>query len=183
MSTPFAYYARLTPRQKAVYQRSDTIIRISLPGAQALSPPVLHVAEALEREDRDLTQVATERLVGALARALGVPLPQVLVLAARPHARWGELHGLYTGARGRGTPRITVWMRTAQRRQVVAFRTFLRTLLHEFCHHLDYRLFRLPDSFHTKGFYKRESSLFHQITEGLPAAICRGAAPRGLFSP
>ena len=70
MSTPFAYYARLAPRQKAVYQRSDTIIRISLPGAQALSPLVLHVAEALEREDRDLTQVATERLVGALARAL-----------------------------------------------------------------------------------------------------------------
>ncbi len=182
MSTPFAYYARLTPRQKAVYQRSDTITRISLPGAHALSPLVVHVAEALEREDRDLTQAGTERLVGALARALGVPLPTVLVLAARPHAHWGELHGLYTGARGRGTPRITLWMRTAQRRQVVAFRTFLRTLLHEFCHHLDYRLFRLADSFHTEGFYKRESSLFHQITEGLPAAICRGAAPRDLFS-
>lgn len=182
MSRPFAYYARLTPRQKAVYQRSDTILRISLPGAQALSPLVLQIAEALEREDRDLTQAATERLVGALARVLGVPPPSVFVLAARPHAHWGELHGLYTGAGGRGAPRITVWMRTAQRRQVVAFRTFLRTLLHEFCHHLDYRLFRLPDSFHTEGFYKRESSLFHQITEGLPAAMCRGAAPRDLFS-
>jgi hypothetical protein len=45
----------------------------------------------------------------------------------------------------------------------VAFRTFLRTLLHELCHHLDYRLYRLPDSFHTEGFYKRESSLFHQL--------------------
>ena len=182
MSTPFAYYARLNPRQKAIYQRSDSILRLSLPRAQALSPLVVHVAEALEREDRDLTQAATERLVGALGQALGVPLPTVLVLAARPHAQWGELHGLYAGAGGRGAPRITVWMRTARRRQVVAFRTFLRTLLHEFCHHLDYRLFRLPDSFHTEGFYKRESSLFHQITEGLPAAICRGAAPRDLFS-
>ena len=40
---------------------------------------------------------------------------------------------------------------------------FLRTLLHEICHHLDYHLYRLPDSFHTEGFYKRESSLFHQL--------------------
>ncbi len=58
---------------------------------------------------------------------------------------------------------ITVWMRTAERRKVVAFRSFLRTLLHEICHHLDYELFGLPESFHTEGFYKRESSLFHQL--------------------
>jgi hypothetical protein len=45
----------------------------------------------------------------------------------------------------------------------VVFRTFLRTLLHEVCHHLDYDLLRLPDSFHTEGFYKRESSLLKQI--------------------
>jgi len=182
MSTPFAYYARLNGRQKAIYQRSDGITRITLPGAEALWPLVLRVAEALESEDRDLTQAATQQFVGALARALGVALPTVLVLAARPHAHGGELHGLYTSARGRGAPRITVWMRTARRRQVVAFRTFLRTLLHELCHHLDYRLFRLPDSFHTEGFYKRESSLFHQLTAGLPAEANRAAAPGDLFT-
>ena len=55
-------------------------------------------------------------------------------------------------------------MCTAQRRKVVAFRSFLRTLLHEICHHLDYELFHLPESFHTEGFYKRESSLFHQLS-------------------
>jgi DinB superfamily len=46
---------------------------------------------------------------------------------------------------------------------VVAFRTYLRTLLHEVGHHLDYALLRLRDSYHTEGFYKRESSLFHQL--------------------
>ena len=85
------------------------------------------------------------------------------MLAARPHAHWGELHGLYTEARAGRLPKITLWMRTARQRRVVAFRTFLRTLLHELCHHLDYRRLRLPDSFHTEGFYKRESSLFHQL--------------------
>jgi len=54
-------------------------------------------------------------------------------------------------------------MRTAQHRRVVAFRTFLRTLLHELCHHLDYELLKLEDSFHTEGFFKRESGLFKQL--------------------
>ena len=183
MSAPFAYYARLSPRQKAIYERSDAIDRISLPGARALSALVVAVGEALDREDRDLTQAATQRLVGALAASLGVERPTVLVLAARPHAHWGELHGLYTPARGRGAPRITVWMRTARRRQAVAFRTFLRTLLHEFCHHLDYCLLRLADSFHTEGFYKRESSLFRQLTEGLQPERRRApGAAKDLFT-
>jgi hypothetical protein len=56
-------------------------------------------------------------------------------------------------------------MRTAQRAQVVAFRTFLRTLLHELGHHLDYELFELEETFHTEGFYKRESSLFNQLVD------------------
>jgi len=29
--------------------------------------------------------------------------------------------------------------------------------------HLDYEHLRLPDSFHTEGFFKRESSLFYQL--------------------
>jgi hypothetical protein len=54
-------------------------------------------------------------------------------------------------------------MRTARHRRVVAFRTFLRTLLHEAGHHLDYTYLKLAHSFHTEGFFKRESSLFYQL--------------------
>jgi hypothetical protein len=63
----------------------------------------------------------------------------------------------------KGRFRVSLWMRTAQRAQVVKFRTFLRTFLHELCHHLDYQRFRLADSFHTEGFYRRESSLLRQL--------------------
>jgi len=45
----------------------------------------------------------------------------------------------------------------------VAFKTFLRTLTHELCHHLDYELFALEETFHTEGFYKRESSLANAL--------------------
>ena len=54
-------------------------------------------------------------------------------------------------------------MRTAAFERVVAHRSFLRTLMHEACHHLDYELLDLEDSFHTAGFFQRESSLMRQI--------------------
>ena len=165
---PFAYFERLTRRQQAIYLQSDAIPGMLLPYPRRLRPLVAELQKALESGDRPLTESAAQLMATALGRALGVPPVRVTVLAARPHARWGELHGLYETARRRGeAPRITLWMRTARQKRVVAFRTFLRTLLHEVGHHLDYTRLRLGDSFHTQGFYQRESHLFHQlVTDG-----------------
>ncbi len=161
----FAYYNRLTRAQKRIYQKSDEIRAIPLPHAEQLHPLVEELAEALEREDRRKTQAVSQEIVSGLSKRLKVPPVEVEVLAKRPSRSWGELHGLYTPAEDGRPARVSLWMRTAQRRQVVAFRTFLRTLLHELCHHFDYELLGLEESFHTEGFYKRESSLFHQLVD------------------
>ncbi len=165
---PFAYFQRLTRRQQAIYLKSDALTAVPLPGAEALRPLVGELRRSLEEDERALTETAAQLLAAGLARALGAPPVRVAVLAARPHARWGELHGLYETPKRRGEPPlITLWMRTARQKRVVAFRTFLRTLLHELGHHLDYTVLRLGDSFHTQGFYQRESHLFHQlVTDG-----------------
>ncbi|HSF03249.1 MAG TPA: hypothetical protein VLA62_09570, partial [Solirubrobacterales bacterium] len=159
---PFSYYARLSRAKQVIYRKSDGITEVRLPRPELLRPLVEDLAAALASEQREATQQATERLIRALGHELSLPPVRVEVLAARPHARWGELHGLYTAERGHA-PKIQLWMRTAKQRRVVAFRTYLRTLLHEMGHHVDYTLLRLADSFHTEGFYKRESSLFHQL--------------------
>ena len=39
----------------------------------------------------------------------------------------------------------------------------MRTVVHEFCHHLDYEFFALEETFHTEGFYKRESRLANAL--------------------
>ena len=65
--------------------------------------------------------------------------------------------------------------RRVRYKRVVAFRTFLRTLLHEACHHLDYTHLGLADSFHTEGFFKRESSLFYQLVPREAPAPAAGA--------
>ena len=164
---PFAYYDRLTRGQQRVYRKSDDIASVPIPRADALRPLVEAVSEALAAEDRARLQMTADRLLAEIALLLRVPPLRTRILAVRPSHRWGELHGLYNGASGGRVARVSVWTRTAQRHQVVRFRTFLRTLLHELCHHLDYELLRLPDSFHTDGFYRRESSLLRQL---LPSA-------------
>jgi len=112
--------------------------------------------------DRDV-QALAQRISDGICASLAVSPVRVRVAARRPPLRGGELQGLYTPANGRDRDLITVWMLTAKRGQVVAFRTFLRTLLHELCHHLDYTLLHLRESLHTQGFYQRESSLFHAL--------------------
>src|SRR5262245_3080146 len=161
---PFAYFKRLNRAQQAIYLRSDAITAVPLSSPEALRPRVAALAAALAGEERAATEAAAQQLVSALAGTLRLPPVRVQVLAARPHARWGELHGLYEAEPRSGkAPLITLWMRTAKQRRVVAFRTFLRTLLHEVGHHLDYAGLGLGDSFHTEGFYARESHLFHQL--------------------
>lgn len=161
----FAYYKRLTASQKRAYDKSDGVTSVRIPNALELHPLVNALETALKKEDRKRTEILSQKLVSALTARLKVPVIRVKVLAVRPHNSRGELHGLYNPCTGQLPAIMDVWMRTAQQKRVVAFRTFLRTLLHEICHHLDYEYFRFSYSFHTEGFYMRESSLFHQLVD------------------
>lgn len=161
----FAYYNRLNHTQKRIYRASDKVTAIQLADPRILRPLIGRLETALQAEHRGHTEAVCQQLVSGVTHGLKVPPVRVKVLAARPHGNWGELHGLYEPEEGRLPARITVWMRTAQRRRVVAFKSFLRTVLHEVGHHLDYTLLELPETFHTEGFYKRESSMFHQLME------------------
>jgi hypothetical protein len=156
---PFAYYARLSPARQRIYRQSDAIVSLDLPPEAAVGSRVAQIRAGLARDDRAAVQTASQALIDALVAGYRVPRIRVRVLAKRPADDSGELHGLYEPDEGPTPARISVWMRTAARRDVVAFKTFLRTLIHELCHHLDYELYKLPETFHTDGFYKRESTL------------------------
>ncbi len=156
---------RIPPDQRRLYERSDATSFIRLQPSVRLRASVAALPEALAGADVPAVQMLAQAIVDEIAAHLRVSRARVVVHGTRPSDRRGELHGLYTAGPGRPAT-IEVWMRTAKRGQVVAFKTFLRTLLHELCHHLDYTLLSLGDSVHSDGFYKRESSLFHQIGAG-----------------
>ncbi len=169
----FPYYARLGTRKKAIYRRSDAIVDVPLAAPDAVHDELSAIREALAADDRHATQRATTRLVRALCDDLLVPRVSMRVLARRPSDATAELHGLYEREEGR-MPIIRVWMRTAAHERPVAFRTFVRVVAHELCHHLDYDKFELADSMHTQGFFRRESSLVKQL---LPEAPPDEASP------
>jgi hypothetical protein len=171
---PFAYYAKLSPSRQRIYRESDAIATLALPDGVAAGECVARIRDGLAAEDRRAIARASQELIDRLVRGFRVPPIRVRVLAVRPSYDYGDLHGLYEPEEGSTPARITVWMRTAARRQVVAFKTFLRTLVHEVCHHLDYELFKLPETFHTEGFYKRESTLSAAL---LAQAVSMDGAP------
>jgi len=173
---PFPYYQRLSARRQKIYRRSDAIGEVEIPEAQGLRPLVEELRTALEAEDRRAVERASQSLALGICERLGVPRIGVKVLAARPSGNWGELHGLYDPEKV--PPLITLWMRTAAQRRVVAFRSFLRTLVHELLHHLDYEYFHLEETFHTEGFFRRESSVARQLL-GEPATAAPPEGGRG----
>ena len=160
---PYAYYQKLNAKQKVIYRRSDSITTVSLTNSTNLLTTLEQLKIALIAEARRETESILRILAEGILNNLKVTPITIKLLAARPSHDWGELHGLYEVSEGKCRAQVTLWMRTAQQKKVVAFRTFLRTFLHELCHHLDYQLLGLEDSFHTQGFFKRESSLFKQL--------------------
>jgi hypothetical protein len=156
--------ARLTPFQQRIYDRSAAIPAIQLTSSSQLLEATVVLEDALANEDHSRVEALSQTIVNHICWQLNVRTVRVQVQGVRPSNRRGELHGLYTQYGG-GSDSIQVWMRTAKRGKVVAFRTFLRTLLHEVCHHLDYTYLQLRESYHTDGFFQRESSLFRAIVQ------------------
>ena len=159
----FSFYERLTARQQSIYRQSDDIKYLRLKTVDKLQLDAKKLGEILESEQLGDVQRICQQIANEIISQIKAPPVDVEVLSVRPSDDWGELHGLYLPEDDGETARIQVWMRTAKHKRVVAFKSFLRTLLHELCHHLDYEHFGFPETFHTEGFYSRESSLFKQI--------------------
>ncbi len=183
-------WARRKPSRtdQRLWARSNAVSAIRVPRVANLTALALRIADALATGERLRVQAASQALLDAFCRALGVQPLRVAVGGTRPTNDYGELHGLYRPGAAGGRDRVDVWMHTARRGQVVAFKTFLRTLLHELCHHLDYEHLKLSGSPHTEGFYKRESSLVYaalprSVAENLGARIASAPSPPSPASP
>ncbi len=156
-----AYFYKLPTHAQRCYLKSDSIG--SFEGFEPDPASRISLEKllfALENGTLRNVQDCAYELMASLCRGFGIPAIRVEVRGVRPHNTRGELHGLF---RLSNPPEILLWMRTAQRHEVVKPRTFLRTLLHELCHYLDYSLLKLEDSFHTMGFFKRESFLVRKM--------------------
>lgn len=153
------------PRRSALraeFQRSDLLTSLPLPADGRLRVPADSLAAALKDGANAGVHAACAKFLSIAADFYAIDQPKVRVLAARPlRVREGGWASELLGDYSPETMQIRVWMRTAVRRQVTSFGTFLSTLCHEFCRHLDYQKFKFSDSWHTRGFYERTAKLYH----------------------
>ncbi len=159
------YFHRMPPIAQRAYLRSDAIGKFDFEPTEAARAAIETLIRALESGDAASIARATSLTAIEVCRMAEVTPLSVEVRDVRPRNQRGELHGLFYpfDARRRVPAHIVLWMRTAQRREVVKPRTFVRTLMHELAHYLDYSLLRLGDSFHTMGFFRRESHLVRML--------------------
>ena len=138
------------------FLESDGIKTLDLPTDGRLLPMAKSIELAMKGGITADVHRACAEFLGFASDFYIVPNCGVRVLAARPlkvRETWAtELFGDYSPQ----TMLIRVWMRTVVRKEVTSFGTFLSTLCHEFCHHLDFQKFGFRDSWHTRGFYERE---------------------------
>jgi len=146
----------------AQFRESERLTRIELPVTLRLSQLAQVIDSVMKEGSREQVRRACAEFLSAAAAFYSVRVPEVRALAARPlrvrEGRWAtELFGDYSI----GNMLIRIWTRTAVRKQVTSFGTFLSTLCHEFCHHLDCQKFGFIRSPHTRGFYERAAVLYH----------------------
>jgi hypothetical protein len=153
------------------FMESDRIKTLDLPQDRHLFTCAKSIESAMEAgTNADVRRACAEFLAATSGFYRTAPC-EVRVLAARPlkvREHWAtELFGDYDPNR----MLIRVWMRTAIRKEITSFGTFLSTLCHEFCHHLDFQCFRFADSWHTRGFFERTAALYHHARETPPKRL------------
>jgi hypothetical protein len=168
---PFAYYNELAPSQKRVYDRSNNLPEVQLRRPADIHLTVRELHKALAAEDNSAVKKLARQMCHLICEDLQIKPVELNMRMRRPSNSREELMGLYEIEEGE-TPRISIWVKTAIKGKQVSFKTFLRTILHELCHHLDYYLFDLADSLHTEGFFKRESALYKAV---LPLSLQKRA--------
>ena len=143
------------------YLKSDRITHLDLPSNAVLLEIATQMESAIKTGATAQVRSTCAEFRSIAADFYRVPVCDIRVLSARPlrvRESWAiELYGDYDPE----TMLIRGWMRTAVRKEITSFGTFLSTLCHELCHHLDFHLFRFSDSWHTRGFYERAAALYH----------------------
>lgn len=161
------------------FQESDRLGVLALPPDGRFQELAYKIESAMADGSPAAIRAASAEFLAAAADFYKVRPPEVRALAARPlrvrESSTTELFGDYTP----GTLVIRVWTRTAVRKQVTSFGTFLSTLCHEFCHHLDCDRFGFSRTPHTRGFYERTAILYHHARATSQKRLVWVRMPRG----
>lgn len=139
------------------YNRSNRITKIKFKVSSRAVELASKIMDSKSTEDR---QVFCLDLCDELCDLAGIAICNIEISDKHQHHKKTKgrvtmrQYGFYRPA----SKQIFINNRTAVRGQVLAGKTFLNTVLHEWMHHYDFCKLKI-NSIHTKGFYLRLKSL------------------------
>ena len=152
-------------RRHRSYVRSNRETTVPIAVGAPILESVRALRMALAGEDDAGIGRTSQRVVDTLCDA--VSLPRIPVRVGGRRLVRGKIE--YYGFCARNGW-MTLYSRTARRNLVVAFKTYLNTLVHEYMHHYDWHALRI-ESMHTSGFYQRVGHLYRRILGELGEAL------------
>ena len=159
---------------RARFLESDRIRTLDLPQDGRLPTIAKSIELAMTVGQSAVVLRACAEFLATAADFYKVSKCGIRVLAARPlrvRESWAtELFGDYQPE----TMLIRVWMRTAVRKEITSFGTFVSTLCHEFCHHLDFQHFGFSLIHGTRGASMSGRLRFTIMHGGRHTSVCSG---------
>ena len=137
-------------RSKRNYNKSNKITNIKFPVSKNAE---LTTKKLLRSKSEKLRQKLGDELLDELADLAKIDIVRLKISDAKQYhkKRNGRVVFKQYGYYKPGSKYIYINNRTAVRGQILAAKTFLDTLLHEWMHHYDHELLGL-NSIHTAGF-------------------------------
>lgn len=147
--------------QDANYKKSNriTCIKFKIP------KPAIKLAQILlESQDKNERQKFSEALLDELSDAAKIDIVNLKISDTKQHHKKmnGRLIYKQLGYYRPKSHYIYITNRTAVQGKILAPKTFLTTLLHEWMHHYDFKKLKI-NSIHTKGFYERLKDLKEKL--------------------
>lgn len=154
-------YLCYNTRMRSNYEKSNAVLAIDFPvtrRARLVTKHLLRSRSAAARNELG------EELLDELCDCARIDIINLKISDTRQYhkKRGGRTVFKQYGYYRPSSKYIYITNRTAVRGQILAPKTFLITLLHEWMHHYDYCKLKL-NSIHTSGFYYRLGSLEHAL--------------------
>lgn len=138
-------------RPSANYLKSNKITTIDV----LVSQDAVRLAELLLKVDTAFQrQKVSEQLLDELSDGAGIDIVNLKISDTKQYHRKRGKRTVFKQYGYYRSRYIYIQNKTAVRGQILAAKTFIDTLLHEWLHHYDTYKLKL-DSIHTKGFYLR----------------------------
>lgn len=139
------------------YDYSNSITKVKIPVSQEATDLARGLLSITEYEER---QTLSEQLLDELCDLANIDIVEFnLIDNNQIHKkRDGKIVMKRYGSYKVSNKTISIHHRTASRGQVLAPKSYLDTLLHEWLHHYDFKKLKL-NSIHSRGFYLRLNNL------------------------